>query len=156
VRQLFNIFAAFLFSLAATVPAHANYAATPEGNAQFLAAYGAQADVTKLPDGLMYRVLEAGKGPKPLARQDIVTVEYSGMLIDGTVFDKTQADEPRSFQAGGLIPGWTEALFKMKTGDEWEIVVPAALAYGVAGHPPAIPPNQTLFFRVKLVKVEYP
>jgi len=44
---------------------------------------------------------------------------------------------------------------KMKTGDQWQIVIPAALAYGAEGRPPVIPPNQTLVFMVKLDSVAY-
>jgi FKBP-type peptidyl-prolyl cis-trans isomerase len=54
-----------------------------------------------------------------------------------------------------VIPGWREALFKMKAGDEWQIVVPADLGYGDDGIEGIIPPDQTLVFRVRLMKVEY-
>jgi FKBP-type peptidyl-prolyl cis-trans isomerase FklB len=71
------------------------------------------------------------------------------------VFDQTKPDEPRQFPAGALIPGWVEALGKMKTGDMWEIVIPSALGYGEDGAGDAVPPDQTLVFTMKLVKVEY-
>jgi FKBP-type peptidyl-prolyl cis-trans isomerase len=43
----------------------------------------------------------------------------------------------------------------MKTGDTWEIVLPAELGYGAEGAGDAIPPDQTLVFTMSLVKVEY-
>ena len=58
-------------------------------------------------------------------------------------------------QAGGLIPGWVEALKIMKTGDTWEIVVPADLGYGSEGAGDTIPADQTLIFTMALTKVEY-
>lgn len=133
----------------------AAYTLTPESNARFLADYAKRPGVVKLPDGLMYRVLESGDGNSVQKPSDVVTVYYRGALINGTVFDQTQPDEPRQFPAGGLIPGWVEALNKMKTGDMWEIVIPAALGYGEDGAGDAIPPDQTLVFVMKLVKVEY-
>ena len=131
------------------------YDLSPEGNARFLADYAARKDVTRLPDGLMYRVLQAGKGTSPISKDDVVTVYYEGMLINGRLFDRTKPDTPAVFATGNLIPGWTEALFKMKAGDTWELVIPSALAYGADGAGKAVPPDQTLVFIVKLAKVEY-
>ena len=71
------------------------------------------------------------------------------------MFDQTKPEEPIQFQAGGLIPGWVEALKIMKTGDTWEIVVPADLGYGADGSGDTIPPDQTLIFTMALAKVEY-
>jgi FKBP-type peptidyl-prolyl cis-trans isomerase FklB len=130
------------------------YNTTPESNKQFLADYAAKKDVTKLQDGLMYRVIKAGTGPAVLSDTDVVTVYYKGMLISGKVFDQTK-EEPAQFQAGALIPGWVEALKKMKTGDSWEIVLPSELGYGADGAGDSIPPDQTLIFTMTLVKVEY-
>jgi len=146
-----------LLTLLATPAWAANYDLSPEGNARFLADFAALPGVTKLKDGLMYRVIEEGKGKgtSPINRQDYVWVEYKGWTVDGHVFDATQGD-PKRMQTGYLIPGWTEALFKMKTGDTWQLVIPAALAYGAEGRSGVIAPNQTLVFLVKLEKVEYP
>jgi FKBP-type peptidyl-prolyl cis-trans isomerase FklB len=131
------------------------YTLTPESNAKFLADFAKRSDVVKLPDGLMYRVLQSGNGPTVQKGSDVVTVYYRGSLINGKVFDQTKPDEPRQFPAGALIPGWVEALGKMKTGDMWEIVIPSALGYGEDGAGDAVPPDQTLVFTMKLVKVEY-
>jgi FKBP-type peptidyl-prolyl cis-trans isomerase len=130
------------------------YNMTPESNAKFLADYATKKGVTKLPDGLMYRVIKAGTGPTVLRDTDVVTVYYKVMLISGKVIDQTKED-PAQFQAGALIPGWVEVLKKMKTGDSWEIVLPSDLGYGADGHGDAIPPDQTLIFTMTLVKVEY-
>lgn len=133
----------------------AGYDTSPESNARFLADYAKRPGVTKLPDGLMYRVLKAGNGPQVQKDNDIVTVFYKGSMINGKVFDQTQPDEPRPFPAGALIPGWVEALKLMKTGDTWELVIPSELAYGPDGSGDTIPPNQVLVFTLSLVKVEY-
>src|SRR5579871_1092538 len=50
-----------------------------EGDA-FLAANKSKAGVTTLPDGLQYKVLKEGSGPKPTAN-DTVTVNYRGTLV---------------------------------------------------------------------------
>ena len=135
----------------------AAYDTSAEANTRFLADYGARPDVKKLPDGLMYRVLRAAPsdGPQVQKNSDTVWVYYKGSLISGKVFDRTKPEEPISFPVGGVIPGWTEALKLMKTGDTWELVIPSDLAYGSDGKGDDIPPGQTLVFLVSLTKVEY-
>jgi FKBP-type peptidyl-prolyl cis-trans isomerase FklB len=154
-----RIFALVLASvLLAALPARAaTYDLTPDGNARYLADFAAKPGVVKLPSGVMYRVVQAGDGHgvSPIARFDIVYAEYKGWLVDGHVFDATKGQALR-FEAGGVIAGWTEALMKMKTGDEWQVVIPAKSGYGADGRPPVIPPDQTLVFLIKLEKVEYP
>jgi FKBP-type peptidyl-prolyl cis-trans isomerase len=131
-----------------------SYDTSADANKRFLADYAARPGVIKLPDGLMYRVLKTGTGPTVQKDSDVVTVYYKGALITGKVFDQTKPEEPAQFPAGGLIPGWVEALKLMKTGDAWEIVVPADLGYGADGKGDVIPPDQTLVFTMTLVKVE--
>ena len=131
------------------------YDTSAESNQRYLSDYAARPGVTKLPDGLMYRVLKSGTGPQVQKNSDVVTVYYKGALITGKVFDQTKPEEPAQFQTGGLIPGWVEALKLMKTGDTWEIAIPADLAYGADGAGSDIPPDQALVFTMTLAKVEY-
>jgi FKBP-type peptidyl-prolyl cis-trans isomerase FklB len=140
---------------AATAGAAGAYDTSADSNKQFLADYAARKGVTKLPDGLMYRVIKAGDGPKTQKDNDVVTVYYKGSLINGKVFDQTKPEEPAQFPVGGVIPGWIEALKLMKTGDTWELAIPADLGYGADGAGDSIPPDQTLIFTVTLAKVEY-
>ena len=76
--------------------------------------------------------------------------------LDKTIIAKSSSLAfSKPFQAGGLIPGWVEALKLMKTPHTWEIAVPADLGYGSDGAGDAIPPDQTLVFTMTLAKVEY-
>jgi FKBP-type peptidyl-prolyl cis-trans isomerase len=143
---------------APAAPANSGDPLSFDANMKFLALYAAKPGVTTLPDGLMYKVIEPGdgKGVSPIGRNDIVWVEYRGWLLNGQDFDRTKPNEPKNFVLGNLIKGWSEALMKMKTGQEFQIVIPAKLGYGDKGRAPVIPPDQTLIFLVKLTKVEYP
>jgi FKBP-type peptidyl-prolyl cis-trans isomerase len=134
-----------------------NYPLTPEGNARFLADYAARPDVKKLTGGTLYRVLHpSAKGAiGPLGRGDSATCSYRGWLIDGTVFEQTKPGQPVAFTLSVVIPGWREALLKMKIGDLWELAIPSDQAYGVEGRPGKIPPNQTLVFVISLAAVAY-
>ncbi|HEX3897507.1 MAG TPA: FKBP-type peptidyl-prolyl cis-trans isomerase [Rudaea sp.] len=123
----------------------------------FLAKTKTKKSVKTTASGLEYEVVKEGSGPKPKAT-DSVKVEYTGTKIDGTKFDAT-ADHnppgPATFPLNGVIPGWTEGMQLMPVGSEYKFYVPAALAYKDRG-PPAIGPNATLIFDVKLLSIEEP
>lgn len=120
----------------------------------FLAANKNRPGVVTLPDGLQYKVITPGSGAKPTAK-DTVSVHYAGKLINGTEFDSSyKRGEPTTFPVSGVIPGWVEALQLMNEGATWEIYVPAKLAYGEQGVPPAIGPNETLIFKIQLISVK--
>jgi FKBP-type peptidyl-prolyl cis-trans isomerase FklB len=107
--------------------------------------------VTK--SGLQYTVIKAGTGKQP-SLTDTVTVHYEGKLINGTVFDSSiRRNEPAKFPVGRVVPGWVEALQRMKVGDKWQLVLPPSLAYGERGAPPDIGPNEALIFEVELLDV---
>ncbi len=121
---------------------------------QFLAANAKKEGVKTLPSGLQYKVLKVGNGPKPQAR-DTVRTHYEGRLINGEVFDSSYArEEPTTFEVGGVIPGWTEALKLMPVGSKWQLFIPAKLAYGERGAGPQIGPNATLVFDIELLAIE--
>jgi FKBP-type peptidyl-prolyl cis-trans isomerase FklB len=119
----------------------------------FLTANKSRPGIVTLPDGLQYKVLTQGNGPQPTDK-DTVTVNYAGTLIDGTEFDSSyKRGQPATFPVSGVIQGWTEALKLMKEGSTWELYIPSSLAYGESGAPPVIGPNETLIFKVNLIKV---
>lgn len=111
-------------------------------------------DKITLPSGLEIEKLKNGEGESPLAT-DTVTVHYTGMLADGTVFDSSvERGQPATFPVKAVIPGWVEGLQLMKVGDKWKLTIPSELGYGENGVPQAnIPPNATLIFEVELLKI---
>lgn len=124
-----------------------------EANAAFLAKVDADPAYTRTPSGLRYKVLNAADGgPRPTPQSE-VSVHYQGTFIEGTEFDSSyKRNEPVTFPLGSLIPGWVEGIPLMREGETYEFVLPYRLAYGVAGRS-AIPPRQTLVFKVELLKV---
>jgi FKBP-type peptidyl-prolyl cis-trans isomerase len=119
----------------------------------FLAQNKSKEGVKTLPDGLQYKVLKEGTGPMPKAT-DMVTVHYKGTLTNGTEFDSSyKRGQPTTFPVNGVIPGWTEALQKMKVGSKWQLFIPADLAYGENSPTPDIPPGSVLVFDVELLSI---
>ncbi len=118
---------------------------------EYLTKKAAEPNVKALPSGLLYEILKEGEGPQPTL-DDVVIAHYSGKHIDGKEFDGTDpAAEPAEFPLRGVVPGWQEALPLMKAGSKWRIHLPAALAYGEQGSPPAIEPNEVLVFDIELI-----
>jgi FKBP-type peptidyl-prolyl cis-trans isomerase len=97
--------------------------------------------------------LREGKGQHPKAT-DTVTVHYKGTLLNGTAFDSSYGGSPATFPLNRVIGGWTEGVLLMSPGAKYQFWIPAKLAYGENGSPPAIGPNQTLIFEVELISIK--
>ena len=120
-------------------------------NQEFLQEYAQKPGVKIMFNGVMYREISKGSGPKP-GPKSFVTVHYVGKLINGKVFDQTQKGHPATFRLNELITGWITAMREMPTGSRWEVVIPYNLGYGSrpAG---AIKAFSTLIFDITLLDV---
>lgn len=119
---------------------------------EYLANNAKEEGVKVTESGLQYLVVKEGNGKKP-GPNDVVTVHYTGRLIDGTVFDSSvERGEPATFAVGQVIPGWVEGLQLMSEGSAYRLFIPSELAYGEHGTGP-IQPSSTLIFDVQLLKV---
>ena len=114
-----------------------------------------------VPDGpppkkLEEKELVEGTGTEAKAG-DEVSVQYVGVNYkNGKEFDASwDRGEPFTFSlgAGEVIPGWDQGIVGMKEGGRRELIIPPELAYGPAGSPPVIGPNETLVFVVDLLSV---
>ncbi|MCF0167275.1 MAG: FKBP-type peptidyl-prolyl cis-trans isomerase [Bacteroidales bacterium] len=113
----------------------------------------AKADgVVALETGLQYKIVRSGNGVFPTSIQDTVEVNYEGKTLDGKVFDSSyDRGQSISFPLDRVIPGWTEGMQKIDEGGEITLYIPSDLAYGERGQ---MGPNQTLIFKVELIKVK--
>jgi len=110
------------------------------------------------PKKLEIKEIEEGTGAEAKAG-DEVSVQYIGVGYEsGKEFDSSwsRGAEPFTFGlgAGQVIPGWDQGVEGMKVGGRRELIIPPELAYGEAGSPPAIGPNETLIFIIDLEAVK--
>ena len=88
-----------------------------------------QPGVVTLPSGLQYRELIPGTGRKPEIG-DKVVIEYRAFRPGGQeTGNSLQADLPTTLVVGDAFPGLKEALLHMEQGAQWELYIPAKLAY---------------------------
>jgi FKBP-type peptidyl-prolyl cis-trans isomerase len=119
----------------------------------FLTEFKKKPGVQETPGGVLYQVVKAGDGRKPI-ETDTVQVNYRGSLINGTEFDATEPGHPAELKVMALISGWKQALTMMNAGAKWHIVIPSHLAYGERGAGSDIGPNEALVFDVELVGIK--
>jgi cyclophilin family peptidyl-prolyl cis-trans isomerase len=111
-------------------------------------------DMDKTDSGLYYKITREGTGDNP-AKGSEVTVNYRGILLDGTIFDSSyKRNEPITFPLGEgrVIAGWDEGIALLKKGAAAKFIIPSELAYGSVGSGSVIPPNAILIFEVELVE----
>lgn len=105
----------------------------------------AQAD----PSGMYYVINNEGNGEHP-ASNAYVEVLYVGQLTDGSVFDETPGNSPRSFPLQNLIEGWQIGIPLVKKGGNITLIIPSRLGYGSVART-GIPANSVLIFDITLV-----
>jgi len=104
----------------------------------------------KAPTDLVVQPLIEGDGAE-VTKDQTVTVQYAGCLLDGTSFDSSWSrGAPTSFPLSGVIPGWTNGIAGQKVGSQVLLVVPADQAYGEQEQG-GIPANSTLVFVVDIL-----
>lgn len=103
---------------------------------------------------LSYIDTKVGSGPMATPKK-WYTVQYTGYLIDGTVFDSSAEHPdhtPMILQQGHhqVILGWDTGFYGMHVGGKRRLFIPAQLGYG--NRPSGkIPPNSWLIFDLELV-----
>jgi FKBP-type peptidyl-prolyl cis-trans isomerase FklB len=131
-----------------------NIKANERGGEAFLADNALQPGIIQFESGLQYKIIRQGHGGSPAA-EDTVVVSLVGRKIDGQVFYDSQTDGSvaTTIRVNQSLNGWQEALVNMSPGAEWELFLPANLAYGNAGWQGVVDPGETLIYNLKLIEV---
>ena len=122
-------------------------------NEAFLTGLRLDGTVKELSGGVLYRVVNEGKGSADVKVNSVVTVHYKGSLINGREFDNSwKRGCPEAFRVNGLIEGFQIALLNMRVGDRWIVYIPYGLGYGKRASGP-IPAFSTLVFEIELISI---
>ena len=142
-----------------------------ENEPQMIADYVRDNGIAAKPnaDGLYVIVKKRGNGPKVATGKE-VAVNYTGRLLDGTMFDSSvESDakegdihnpqrtyEPLTYTQGRgqLIPGWEQGVEGQPEGSQLQLIIPSALGYGPRGAGQLIPPFSPLVFDSEIVIVK--
>ena len=117
---------------------------------------GCSKDKEAMNGELIIEDLKVGEGSE-VVKYNIVTVNYTGWLTDGTKFDSSlnPGRSPFRFTVGGgqVIKGWDEGLIGMKAGGKRKLTIPSSMGYGNQDMG-VIPSNSTLIFEIDLLIIE--
>jgi FKBP-type peptidyl-prolyl cis-trans isomerase len=105
------------------------------------------------PSGVYYKDLTAAgveKGTEHPLQTAAVTINYTGKIYTGTVFD---SGVKSTFNVNGVVRGFSTALQNMVVGEKWEVCIPYYLGYGTTGSG-SIQAYTTLFFEIELLKID--
>jgi peptidylprolyl isomerase len=121
------------------------------------------------PEGVKYAILKEPKDPKKAVapmQNDIVAIDYTGYLTDGTIFDATHAEgkgKELLFQLGSpaVIKGLNVVVANMVVGQKVQAIIPPSLAFGDKGvcledGECLVKPGSTLVYDVYLKKSSIP
>jgi FKBP-type peptidyl-prolyl cis-trans isomerase len=120
----------------------------------FLAENKTKEGMVVLPNGLQYKVLKAGTGPKP-TEADTVECYYRATLLDGTEFICTNPGQPATIKVKEAdFAAWRQALQLMPVGSKWKLFVPYQLAYGDRGVGGDVGPNEAIILDLELLTIK--
>jgi FKBP-type peptidyl-prolyl cis-trans isomerase len=120
-----------------------------QAGTDFLTSNKDKPGVVTLPNGVQYRVLQAGAGKKP-TQDASIKVRYQGRLVDGASFEGNGAGKPVDLRVAGMVAGLRDAVTRMPVGSKWQVVVPPELGYGAMGNH-AVPGNAVLIYDIEVV-----
>lgn len=120
---------------------------------RFLKENEACVGVRVLPDGIQLQILKEGHD-RVVGNAKQITANFTVSLADGTLVRASEPGHPLTIPTWRLLPAVREAIHGMPLGAEWRLLIPAERAFGLAGKPPVIGPNQALAFELELVNAE--
>ena len=99
---------------------------------------------------IFYQIIEPGSGEK-INQLSILSVNYKGKLLDGSVFDEKKTPIP--LQLVNSIGGWQVGIPLIRKGGKIRLLLPSFYGYGNRANGP-IPANSVLDFDVEVVDVK--
>ncbi len=118
----------------------------------YLAANNLTGQYTETASGLWYKVTTPGTSTDPITYNSTVTLTYTGLLLNGTIFDQFNTTGGTQFNIPDVVPGFQEGLEHATAGSSISFIMPSALGYGATGGS-GIPANSCLRYDCAIITV---
>jgi FKBP-type peptidyl-prolyl cis-trans isomerase len=110
-------------------------------------------------DAVHYKILDLGTG-SPITTDSILALQFTGRLLNGTIFDQVSGTSSIPLAFSEMIDGWAKTLPLLKGGGSIRLLIPSALAYGLYGKDKAgvvrTPGFSCVDYDIKVVDVMQP
>lgn len=120
---------------------------------QGIALYAMRPGVEADASGIFVNVLKPGTG-RYVANATSIALNFELSLIDGALVQQTDPGKPRDIPMVRLPPAVASVIRGLRVGDKARLAIPADKAYGLAGRPPQLGPNQALLVDLEIVSVK--
>lgn len=110
----------------------------------------------KTKDGIRYYVYKPSAKGDSIADGDVIKMNYTVSLLDGTECYSSKKDGAKEFMVGmeDIENGIHKAVLYLKSGDKALILIPSHLAHGLLGDSKKIPPQSPIVYDVEILSVK--
>lgn len=126
-----------------------NLKSSQQGIARYAMRSGTEADAS----GIFVTILTPGTG-RYVANATSVSLNFDVSLIDGTVLQQADPAKPRDIPMVRLPPAIASVMRGLRVGDKARLAIPADKAFGLAGRPPQVGPNQALLIDLEILSAK--
>lgn len=115
-----------------------------------------QMNFVKTTSGIRYHVYKPSIKGDSIKSNDIIKINYTVSLLDGTECYSSKTDGAREFKVGmeDIENGLHKAVLFLKAGDKALILIPSHLAHGLLGDSKKIPPQSPIVYDIEVLTVK--
>jgi FKBP-type peptidyl-prolyl cis-trans isomerase len=110
----------------------------------------------KTNSGIRYYVYKPSLTGDSIKNDDIIKINYTVSLLDGTECYSSKTDGPKEFVVGmeNIEDGLHKAVLYLKSGDKALVLIPSHLAHGLLGDSKKIPPQSPIIYDVEISSIK--
>lgn len=115
-----------------------------------------QMNFVKTTSGIRYHVYKPSIKGDSIKNDDIIKINYTVSLLDGTECYSSKTDGAKEFKVGmeDIENGLHKAVLHLKSGDKALILIPSHLAHGLLGDSKKIPPQSPIVYDIEILSVK--
>ena len=110
----------------------------------------------KTTSGIRYYVYKPSLKGDSIKSNNIIKINYTISLLDGTECYSSKVDGIKEFTVGleDIEDGLHKAVLFLKSGDKALILIPSHLAHGLLGDSKKIPPQSPIMYDIEILSVK--